>query len=324
MDYAYPTSSAQCAQHPERQALAVCQRCGSFMCSDCRQAGPGDLCPACVSRTEGTVAGFPFSRHAWDFGSVMNYAWEAFQRQWLPLSLAGFIFMVVTYSVSFAMQLVQNVAAPGEEVFANFDETKIATLAVFFAFSVAGGMVQGVIQGILQMGLVRMCATALTGGTVSVGQLFGQLEKFGKLVIQMFLVFALFALPTLLYAAAVAGVIYGLGGFDRPEVALAIGGAATLLVMGPLLYFSIPLSFMNIELAMNDSATPMQCLRNCFAIAKDHRLWIVVFGLVVGLVVMVGMAACCVGIFPALALGNMMLVGLYLTLRNGSGLSTLN
>jgi hypothetical protein len=41
-----------CAQHPERPAIAPCDRCGTFVCAECRTAvGSQGLCRACVERS---------------------------------------------------------------------------------------------------------------------------------------------------------------------------------------------------------------------------------------------------------------------------------
>lgn len=47
-----PLEGAHCARHPERQARAICSRCGSYACGECQQFGADgrDLCLYCHSR----------------------------------------------------------------------------------------------------------------------------------------------------------------------------------------------------------------------------------------------------------------------------------
>ncbi len=47
-----PSSGARCAQHPDRPALCICDRCGTFCCAACI-AGTGP-CRSCRSREDTT------------------------------------------------------------------------------------------------------------------------------------------------------------------------------------------------------------------------------------------------------------------------------
>src|ERR1700709_1703313 len=47
---------ATCYEHPEKRAIAACQRCGRFVCQFCSvEFGTEVLCPTCV--TQSSVAG---------------------------------------------------------------------------------------------------------------------------------------------------------------------------------------------------------------------------------------------------------------------------
>ncbi len=49
-------TGASCARHPEKAALQVCERCGSFCCGVCSEAVEGrDYCEACARRARADI-----------------------------------------------------------------------------------------------------------------------------------------------------------------------------------------------------------------------------------------------------------------------------
>jgi len=101
---------------------------------------------------------------------------------------------------------------------------------------------------------------------------------------------------------------------------VGVFSVAGLLTFIPAIYFGLPLYLLQPELTLNEDVSPMQALRNCYTLARGERLSLFGVGLLVMALVLVGLLACCVGIFPALGLGQLLLAGLYLALRNGSEL----
>ncbi|MBI5543660.1 MAG: YIP1 family protein [Deltaproteobacteria bacterium] len=57
-------SSAHCAAHPERAAVDICSRCGSFACRECLIVGADGqgICSACHTRQGGDTAPLPWER----------------------------------------------------------------------------------------------------------------------------------------------------------------------------------------------------------------------------------------------------------------------
>jgi hypothetical protein len=105
---------------------------------------------------------------------------------------------------------------------------------------------------------------------------------------------------------------------ERQTLLLGVFIGAFLVTLIPGLYFSLPFFLLKAEFAYNDDVSAVQALRNCFALARGERLSILGMVFVVFLVTMVGLVACCVGVIPTLALGQTLVGGLYLSLRNGS------
>ncbi len=294
---------AQCALHPDQPAMHTCTRCGSFMCSTCAEGGAQTLCPACQQRL-GMEQTFPLTRDNWSFSALWDYCFEIFKREWLMLGVA----VLTLFGVTFIVQLV---TAPLQAIGAAM-KSQVFTVI----FSIASMIIQQAVQGMLGLGLMRMMFDVLQGRKLDIGRLFSQFHKVGIFLISLLLVFLMFGIPLGAIGAIVgiARLATGMEWTALAPLAVVLG----LLAVVPLIYFLIPLSLMQAELAYNDDATPMQILRNCYAYARGERLSIVGVSLVGGLVAFVGMLACCVGVLPAAGLSYLLLAGLYLALRTGA------
>src|SRR5688572_28274214 len=88
-----PPAGARCAVHTVSEALAVCTRCGNYMCGACSLSGRSAQCDTCRERAGGSA--FPFSRERWQFAELFDYCWARFKAEWLTLSLAALIFFAV-------------------------------------------------------------------------------------------------------------------------------------------------------------------------------------------------------------------------------------
>jgi hypothetical protein len=311
------SSTATCPVHPGERATGLCARCGAFKCARCAPDG-SDLCSACRARV-GADAMFPLTRERWSLGELVDIAWQRFKVDWVMLSLGTLIMMGIVFGISTLGQVVlfagAGIGAAAGEPAAIGVATGVATL-----LSTA---LQSVAQGVLQLGLVRMCVESLHGRRVDIGMLFGQFRKIGSAFLQWLAMLLAILIPIGAYGGLVALVIYLTGGFESSERTAIIGAVAVLLAVGPILYWLIPFSFAQMELACNDEAGAIDSIRNSFAIAQKNRLAILGVFLVGGLIISAGILLCCIGILPSFGLGQLVMVGLYLALRNGSGLEPL-
>lgn len=313
---AVPPGGAACPAHGGA-AVGTCSRCGAFMCGACAQGG-GGLCAACRERLG--AAEFRLSRDRWSFGEVLDLAWERFKADGLMLSLSALIVHGVAMGVSFAGQMVQTMAMLALKEPDGTAGSKMAVVVIGAFLTVA---LQLLVQGVLQLGLARLCIESLHGRPVAIGGLFSQMRKVGKWVLQFVVAFLAIVLPLGVYAGLVAGALAATGGFeDTGRVAIA-AVLASLVAIVPLLYWGIPFYFMQLELAANDEVGPVEAIRNSFTIARGNRLAIFGIGIVAVLISMAGVIVFCVGVVASMALGQLVLVGLYLALRNGSGLPPL-
>ena len=280
------------------------------MCSTCSGEGSSTTCLACLERG-GVGERFPLSRDRWSAEELVRIAWGVMTREWLTLSLASLVVIGVPMAVNLGGTLLQMGATA-----AGFAE-------VGMVISILGVLLQTLVQGVVQLGSLRMTYRALMGRPIQVSQVWGLAHRLGQYLLQILAIVVGLGVPIAVYLGATAGLIYATGGFELDAHTFIIGGIAMTILIPALLYVTVPLYFMTMELALDDEVNAWDAMRNSYSIGDGFRWSIIGVSFVVGLIVLVGVLACCVGLIPALALGNLVMVGLFLTLRQGSDLAPL-
>ncbi|MGA9523903.1 MAG: B-box zinc finger protein [Myxococcaceae bacterium] len=301
MSEPYGTPSAQCAIHADQRAQSICARCGNFMCNTCTEGGAHDSCPTCRDVTG--AGAFPFDRNNYEISGVLGFAWGHFKREWVMLSVAMILYMVILVGVSMVSTVLQ---AIGNQIHP----------VAGYAFAVPGQVVQSLVQMVLTAGLGLVFWEVFRGRSVDVGTLFRPFSRFGTFVVAMLVQLGV-ALAMVTLIAVPAGIGYLIGEEEGAAVGAGIG---VVLFIVPMLWVYLPLLFVPFEVVIGGETSGVQAVKNTFRLAEGNRLSILGYSIVGGLIGMVGMFACCVGVVPAVALGQMLLFGLYLALRNGSGL----
>lgn len=301
MDPAY--EGAKCVQHPLEPAVSTCARCGNFMCALCSAGSERGLCPSCRALLGETS--FPLSRDAWSFSALWDLAWARFKADWINLTVGVLIVFMVSGGVGAASQLFQ--VGAGEI----FGKRSFAPIVVMIAFQV----VSIVVQGLMQLGLTALMLDALHGRRTDLARIFGGFRLLGRYLLVLLVILVVAAPPIVL-----AGGLIAAAAFDRSDsTILAVGVVlAVLIALVAAFFIFLPLGFAVPELVVNPEARATQIVRNCFAIAKDNRWNMIGVGFMAGLVALVGVLACCIGFLPASALAQLLNLGLFLSLRNGS------
>jgi len=316
-------TGAKCAIHPERTATRTCSRCGNFTCDECNALGRESLCPACRALTGGET--FPFTRDNFSFDAIWNYSFERWKQEWVMLSVCVLIFFAASTIASIFSSVFQSI---GQAIIGQrFGTAGIIYVTVIA--TVASQAIAIVAQGPFQMGIIRILIDVLNGKKADIGRILTQLPKLGRYIVQMILVQLMVIVPLALYVLTLMVIALVISGTELTDVGhwdRAFRGAGIavlvvgLLVIFPFIFYvTLPLTFANMELVYGD-ASPVESIRRSFQIANGFRTTIFGFAFIGGLVALVGFLACCIGILPAYALTYMLLVGLYLALRNGSGL----
>lgn len=302
---------ARCARHTDRGADQTCERCGNFMCEVCTRRGDEDKCPACRQLVGGSGGGkFPFSRNRWTFGELVNHAWESYKREGLMLVVGYFLMFAIPYGIMFAGAMALAVVLPNLGMGrgpAGWFVVIPLFIGIYLAFIA--------LLNLLLLGMHRMVMDALTGKSAEVGTLFSQFPKaFASLgqVLCIMLVYIVANIPL----AIVAGVVISNSGRD----AMALFQGIQFLYSIGLMFFLLPMYAAPIELANDDDVGVIESIQNSFRIFSGFRAQTFGVAMFCSFFAAVGMLACCVGILVTGPMAHLIFCGMYLALRNGSGL----
>ncbi len=294
-----------CALHGQVPAVAVCPRCGSFMCEGCG-GGTVALCPSCRERVG--WAPLPFDRESWEPTAALSFAIERFKEQWKRLVPLGALMLFVGVFLSFVTQLLGLVLAGSLSEGTLFALTFASSLFINFA------------SYLLQMMLQLVAMEVVQGKRSSWGALLVYvLRRFIPLGIALTLV----ALAGMAAFGLVAGVVIGVAfliGSDYWAVTLGVGlvlGVPTVLLFA---YVGLRMAFINYEMLYDPSCGPIEAIRRSWRLTKG-QWWRVFFaGLLTGLTIMAGYTLCLVGIVGAMPLAVLNMTVVYFALRRGTDL----
>jgi len=306
------TDSSYCVTHPLEPAQGTCPRCGSFTCDRCAEPGANGLCPACRARLGDDGAPFPLARTTWSMGALWSHCWARFTADWLMLSVA----VLIVAGCSGACSLVGQIGQLGVRLAAHQGAAAIAASMVVL---VGVQVVLGIVQGLFQLGLILVVLDAVRGKRVDLARIFQAFAQWRRYTVLMLIVGV--AALLIIGALAVVGIAAAtlLPHATGALIALFTAEGAVALVLA---FWAMPCAFATFELAYNPEAKPTRVLSNCFAIVRDNRWNALGVFFVAGLAACVGLLACCVGIIPGAALAQVIIAGLFLSLRNGCALPT--
>ncbi|WP_100612175.1 hypothetical protein [Confluentibacter lentus] len=203
-----------------------------------------------------------------DFGDVISNTIELFKEVWLKGLVVVLLVLVSAICINLVFGLI-GVAPVLDQDFFNGD-FDLKALATFYSSSAIYGIPQNMLVSTLNLafvgGFYRICKQIMSGENGYEDYFyFFQKEYFSK-------VFML-------------GIIY-----------TAIVTIAQLLCFIPYIYVFVPLSYFAVILANNPDLTEMEIVKASFALG--NKKWLITFGtmFVAGLVAMLGILGCVIGI----------------------------
>jgi hypothetical protein len=289
------------------------------MCMECSRLGDAALCPSC-EKLQGE--GFPFSRDDFDLSRLFNFALEAFKREWIMLVLTTVVVVGASMVTNVVTQIVQAVVgAVGQSVLGAKGSGAVVVIAALLSlpFTLT-------IQGFFTLGAERVYLDVIAGKKADVARVFSQ----GGKLIRYFVMVLIASLPAFAIAAVVAlavglfVLVVGVGGNFKDSTVLPVLSAIGLAVLAvTLVVVIIPLTivftFAIRELVYSDCSS-IEALKRAWNVTTDHRLDMVRFFFIAGLIASLSFLLCCVGLLAGLPLGQLLLAGFYMSLRQGSGL----
>ncbi len=321
---------AQCAQHPGIPASEVCVRCGNFMCGSCSERGAQSQCPTCRAKTADS---FPFNADA-SLSDLWSHSVEVFKRDPTNVIVGSIVFFGITMAGSVVANIISTVV--NSIAGANVDQTNPLRDLGKFALGigiaqVVSTLVQVVVQAIALSGYYRLLMDLLIGRKADVARMFSKMKDVSKFVVLQVLMFCLVTLPLIAFMAVVVVAALGLSGFDwshptdfRPEallkpaiLGLFAGSWLLLMVVGIMV---LPVSMFSLPELLVGNCTPVEALKRAWQLGDGQRARVLGYSLVMGLVIFAGVLACCFGVLVAMPVSYMLVLALFLSLRNSSSL----
>lgn len=305
-------------------ASGVCARCGNFMCAGCSVSSTEAQCPTCRSLNTGA---FPYDGNA-DLSTLFSHSTDAFQRDAAMLVVATVIFFAFVLGGALVANVISSVMGSILGVRMGDELPSASNLAPFIATfaigQVVGTAVNLVVQAVALVGLYRVLMDALIGRKVDIGRMFSQLHLVGQFVLlQLILTVGIGAAMMVLFgvpAGLAIGRIYSAGSasdFSQLMTPGVLGGfvLATFVLMA-LLVIAMPVMVFSVPELIVGNCSAFEAIRRAWRLGEGQRLRLLGYGFVVGLISLGGMLACGVGLLAAVPVGYMLLLSLFLALRN--------
>jgi hypothetical protein len=223
-----------------------------------------------------------------DVMDVLSRTWEIYKGKLGQVMLGVLAMMFLQQGAGFAIRIVSS----GVGAVAGSEIAGVAAAGV-------GQLVGFVFGQWLAMGLILYLLKIGRGQQASFGDVFSG----GPFLVSGLLATVLFGLclvPIVLVAALIGGGAYlALGESPVTAVVVVLVG---LLCLVPLVYVGLMFSQYQ-YLIVDRGATAVESLTLSRTITQGNKLWILLLGILAGLITMMGFFACCVGILFTLPYG---------------------
>ena len=276
---------------------------------------PGDLPAGSIALGPATPV-FSLSRQDVRFGDVLSTAATAWQRDVGTWVLAAFLYLLLAV-------VLPSVLVRLFESLLSVSDASPALEATLTGVRVGIGILQSAIQGVFFMGMIAMAIHALAGRAAPIGALFSQIPKAWKYVLQVVAIGVPIGGSFVLSAMLVFYLAVGSFDLDMPfdeafeKAALPLGWL--ILLSAPVyLFIAISIVFAQLELAYNDNAGPVEAVIYSWRIARGKRWLVLGVMTVCALISTASILLCGIGILFGGPLSTVILVSLYLALRNGA------
>ena len=221
------------------------------------------------------------------FDECLSKAWECFAKNWVMCVLGTVIFFAITLVVQVPMQFAQVFFEKYGKGAASGDLLVVGGLAVGFIFfyAVASG-----VSSILSAGFMFFFIEALRSGTASLEKMFAGFRQGRWIQLLLAMLVWMVGLSLIIGVILIPGVI--LTASMKSQTPLLISGVLLIL---PVIYLSVSIGFV-FPLIVDKNLGFWVAIKT--ALKTVHRQWWQAFGLIllVGLVALVGLLACCVGV----------------------------
>ncbi len=240
----------------------------------------------------------PITPSPLEVGEVMRRSWTIFKANAGMCIVGAIVVLVVQYAVQIASNLVVlplGIAMPDQQLL-----LAVAQIASVFAVQVFSCWIA--------LGQMRFFMRIARGGEPEIGDLFtgsmGFLANLTAMIIYMV------AVTALMLVCIGPGIAIGFATGDQ-TVGMVVGIMGGLIAFVVLLY--LVLTYGQFMYAIADrNVSAMESFRISSAIMSGNRMSLFVLGILISLVALLGLLACCVGMLVAIPYGWLCLTVAYL------------
>lgn len=295
------------------------------MCLTCSENVTQTICPKCRSLV---ASGFPLDQNA-GLDQIWAYVSARFKEEWVMLSvgilLMGAIGAVGGVFNNIITEIVKSVLSikidPVNPLRNIGDFVKVTGISQFI-----GMFVQLPFHAIGLLGMYRLVVDVLYGRKADIGRMFKNMHLLGRAVILQLLIQAIITVPIFLMMGlfgfvALRSAGLTLGGLNSHSMEQLVRSPAPFILFGGWLLIItasilvLPITMLSVPELLVSECEPMEAIQRAWKLGEGQRLRLFGYSFVSGVIIFVGLLACCVGAIPASAAAYMLLISLFLVIR---------
>jgi len=310
---------ARCAQHQDAVAVALCSRCGNFMCAECNANGARPMCSTCDEKTRFV----PLAPNA-PLAAHVSAAWKVFRAQTGVIIGALSIWLVVSFAGRFVGNLFSGALTRWLEIVPVDSELNVDVEQMVMSLAVSAAcnsFIGSLLDALSVVGLVHVVLEALQGRKARISMMF----DFARARRAVPLMLSLLAVKLTVDGLGFAVLMYAMRGQHfRAGDTLAMLGAfghgdltvTTAALLAQLIFFVLfPVQVFSVPQFVTHGTSAGETLLTAWRVAAGHRVRIVGWWFVSLVALFTGAMACCVGLVVMGPLVLLVWGSLFLSLR---------
>jgi hypothetical protein len=246
---------------------------------------------------------------AFDFSRALNSGFEALKKEPLWILLAAFLLLLADGGGG-------NGGGFDVSAFDDTPEIMIPALLFLVGCSCLVPIFQWLFGAWVRPGALRLFAATLRGQNTD-GVLFSGADRFMDMALNR-LIKGLVGILCLLVGLMFGGPIIGYGLMEGNEVFI-IGGSilAVVIALPFIIYVTLGL-LLSDYIVVFENKSAVESLKSSWELSSGNRLHLFLFLFVMGMINIIGLCFCCVGVVPAKAITDAGFVESYLLFTRGT------
>lgn len=230
---------------------------------------------------------------AYDPFRALQTSWQALKKAPLPLMIGGVVLMITSGGGGGGGN-IGNSFQGNEDV--NW-EVMAPLILGFVGLFCCLGIVFFVISSWVRIGFANAVEEVLRTGDSDVGKVFDGRGRLGSMILARILAILIAIASFLPYGLVVLIAALATEGFTRnEEVGAVILVAGAVLWLPVILYVALGVALTEQVVAL-EGLRPVDSVRRSWSLVKGHRWMLLWYSIATGFFAVIGICACCIGIF---------------------------